>query len=193
MPCPAGSHCDMRCHLVLLGRFPHLGHHQEDEQKGANDIHRERRLPPVTPFDVRGRREAGIAHEDIDAIQLLSLLRKGFDARKVTKVDKPDIEFGRAVGMRGADGSDGSVAFALVAAGDDDTISLEAGEVASGFEAEANVGAGGDDGSACLEGVWDGEVLELAGHFVKKSDHCKSCEKLDVELRDWMGTSNCRR
>ena len=132
-------------------------------QNRTDDIRRHARLVLLHHLKLT-RQDPRVLHHDVQPLQSHRALRKEPDRLVVREVELPDLDDARAAG-RLLNGPFRRLAFFEVAHGEDDFGGVEADEVAGGFEAEAGVAAGYDDGlvGVFFGGVWGGED-ELGAH-----------------------------
>ena len=110
------------------------------------------------------RQDARILDQNVESLQPLRTLCEVLDGLVVRQIKQPHLDDARTSGGL-LDGLLGGLALFKVADGDDDFGGVEAHKVTGGFETEAGVGAGDDDGLAgvLFGGVGrDGE--ELGAH-----------------------------
>ena len=141
-------------------RLPQLGQQQERMQNRTDDIRRQARLILLHQREPT-RQDPRVLHHNVQPLESHGALGKEADGLVVREVELPDFEDARAAGGP-LDGPPGRLALFDVPDGEDDFGGVEADEVAGGFEAEAGVAAGDDDGLAgvLFGGVWGhGEEL----------------------------------
>ena len=132
-------------------------------QNRTDDIRRHARLILLHHLKPT-RQDPRVLHHDVQPLQPHRALRKEPDGLVVREVELPDLDDARAAG-RLLDGLLRRLALFDVPDGEDDFGGVEADEVAGGFEAEAGVAAGYDDGlvGVFFGGVGGGEE-ELGAH-----------------------------
>lgn len=132
-------------------------------QNRTDNVRRNTRLIVLRLYKSR-RQDPRILHQDVQSLEPLRAPRKVLDGLVVREIELPDFDDAGAAGGL-LDGSLGRLALFEGADGEDDFGGVEADEVAGGFEAEAGVAAGDDDG---LVGVFFGGVggdgEELGAH-----------------------------
>lgn len=95
--------------------------------------------------------QPSVEEDEIETIELLGALAESDDAVEGIHVEGPDLNVAGGVGLQQL--SFGFFAFGWGANGHDDAGNLEAHELTSGFHADADIGAGDQDGLA-------GEIME---------------------------------
>ena len=132
-------------------------------QNRTDDIRRHARLILLHHLKLP-RQDHPILHNNLQPFQSHRALGKEPDRLVVREIELPDLDDVRPAG-RLLDGFFRCLTFFEVPDGEDDFGGVEADEVAGGFEAEAGVAAGYDDGlvGVFLCGVRGGEQ-ELGAH-----------------------------
>ena len=144
-------------------RLPQLGQQQQRMQDRTDDIRRQTRLIPLHHLKLACQNPR-ILHHNIQPLQAHRALSEKPDRLIVREVELPDLDDARAAG-RLLNGPLGRLALFDGPDGEDDFGGVEADEVAGGFEAEAGVAAGHDDGLVgVLFGGVGGRDEELGAH-----------------------------
>lgn len=143
-------------------RPPQHRQQQKRHQKRRHHIHRHRALVPLGQHaSARHNRHRRILHHDVQPVQPLRPLAERLDALEAGQVQRPHLHDVPAGTRAAQDGRFGRFSALGAAAGEDDLGCVEACEVPRGFEADADVGAGYDDGLAGEVVGWIGEGPEL--------------------------------
>ena len=149
--------------IKLRPRLPQLRQQQQRMQNRTDNIRRNTRLIILHHGKIK-RHDPRILNQDIEPLQPLRTFRKALDGLIVREIELPDFDDARS-SRRLLNGFLGRLALFEVADGEDDFGGVEADKVAGGFETEAGVAAGDDDG---LVGVFfcgvGGYGEELGAH-----------------------------
>ncbi len=152
-----------RLNIPPRRRPPQQRQQHNHHQRIRHHIRRNLHLIPLRHARRIQTQQRRIRQHHIQPLQLpLGTATKRAHTLKRTQIQRPDLDHGVAGLLLGQlDVRPGGLAALGAAAGQDDAGGAQADKVAGGFEAEAAVCAGDDDGAAGVGGAGEGEGAEL--------------------------------
>lgn len=178
----------MRLPVRLLRRPPHQRHQPQPKQKGRNHIHRHRALPALGVLPVADG-NPGVLDHHVQPVQLpLGAGAEGPHALVGLQVKRPYLHHARSAARGGFDVGLGGLALFGGPHCQNHALGVEAGEVPGGFEPEADVGAGHDDGFGVVGLFWGREGPPLSS--TEKQGGCVMQQRTKLGNRhlDWRST-----
>lgn len=145
-----------RLHVEPRRRPPQQGQQEQQHEERRDDVDGDGALETAVGLDVRPRGDPCVLDHHVQAVQLGGRARaKVPDALKAAHVDLPDLDDAALRRRRrrrtgGLNVGAGRLTLVRVAARQDDLGRAETAKVPGGFQAQAHVGPGDDDGLALV-------------------------------------------